>query len=96
MLYSWDENKRQSNIKKHGVDFVDAVMIFRDSNRIETIDDRKVYGEERLQTIGHALPGILFVVYTYRDNKTKRRIISARKASKKERALYNSLIGKQG
>ncbi len=93
MLYNWDENKRRSNIEKHGVDFVDATEIFSDKNRIETIDDRNDYGEERLQTIGYALPGLLFVVYTYRDNKTKRRIISARKASKKERALYNSQIG---
>jgi len=93
MIYNWDENKRASNIQKHGVDFVDAAEVFSDPNRIETVDDRVDYGEERLQTIGHALPGLLFVVYTYRDKYTKRRIISARKASKKEKALYNSQIG---
>jgi len=93
MLYNWDENKRASNIEKHGIDFVDATEIFSDQNRIETIDDRIDYGEERLQTIGYALPGLLFVVYTYREKKTKRRIISARKASKKEKALYNSQLG---
>jgi uncharacterized protein len=93
MLYTWDENKRTTNIKKHGVDFVDAVDIFDDMNRIETVDDRQDYGEERLQTIGYAKPGILFVVYTYRDEGAKRRIISARKASKKEKAIYNSQIG---
>ena len=83
MIYNWDENKRTSNIQKHGVDFVDAAEIFIDPNRIETVDDRINYGEERLQTIGYALPGLLFVVYTYRDKMTKRRIISARKATKK-------------
>lgn len=93
MIYNWDENKRTSNIQKHGVDFVDAAEIFSDPNRIETLDDRTDYGEERLQTIGYALPGLLFVVYTYRDKMTKRRIISARKATKKEKALYNSQIG---
>ncbi|MCW8934905.1 MAG: BrnT family toxin [Gammaproteobacteria bacterium] len=93
MLYNWDENKRNSNIQKHGIDFVDAAEIFSDPNRIEAVDERTDYGEERLQTIGYALPGILFVVYTYRDNKSKRRLISARKASKKEQALYNSQIG---
>ena len=93
MIYNWDENKRTSNIQKHGVDFVDAAEIFIDPNRIETVDDRIDYGEERLQTIGYALPGLLFVVYTYRDKMTKRRIISARKATKKEKALYNSQIG---
>ena len=95
MIYEWDENKRAINLKNHGIDFVDAVEIFSDRNRIETVDKRKDYGEERLQTIGHSLtmPGLLFVVYTYRDDNTKRRMISARTASKNERALYNSLKG---
>lgn len=93
MIYNWDESKCTSNIKKHGIDFVDAAEIFSDPNRIETVDNRSDYGEERLQTIGYSLPGLLFVVYTYRDKKTKRRIISARKASKKEKAIYNSKIG---
>ncbi len=93
MIYTWDENKRNSNLVKHGVDFVDAAELFGDPNRIETVDDRQDYGEVRLQTIGYAMPGLLFVVYTYRDNETKRRIISARKASAKEKAIYNSQIG---
>jgi len=93
MIYAWDEKKRITNISKHGIDFVDAAEIFSDPNRIETVDERQSYGEERLQTIGYAMPGLLFVVYTYRDNKAKRRIISARKASAKERAIYNSQIG---
>ncbi len=93
MIYTWDENKRAINISKHGIDFIDAAEIFEDANRIETIDERQDYGEERLQTIGYAMPGLLFVVYTYRDGKTKRRLISARKASSKEKAIYNSQLG---
>lgn len=93
MQYAWDENKRTKNIEKHGIDFVDAVDVFDDKNRVEAVDDRQNYGEERLQTIGHTKPGILFVVYTYRDQGAKRRLISARKASSKERAIYNSQIG---
>lgn len=93
MIYTWDENKRNINLDKHGIDFVDAAEIFSDPNRIETIDSRQNYGEERLQTIGYAMPGLLFVVYTLRDNNTNRRIISARKASSKEKAIYNSQIG---
>lgn len=93
MIYTWDENKRAINLNKHGIDFIDAAEIFGDPNRIETIDDRQNYGEERFQTIGYAMPGLLFVVYTYRDDKTKRRIISARKASTKEKAIYNSQLG---
>ena len=93
MNYEWDEKKRQINITKHGIDFVAAKEVFNDIERIETIDDRKNYDEERIQTIGYAKPGILFVVYTLRDNETTRRFISARKANKKEKALYNSLLG---
>lgn len=87
------KKKRTTNLDKHGIDFIDAAEIFNDPNRIETIDGRQDYGEERLQTIGYAMPGLLFVVYTYRDSKTKRRLISARKASAKEKAIYNSQIG---
>lgn len=93
MKYTWDENKRKINLNKHGVDFTAAIEIFHDKNRIETIDDRKDYGEERIQTIGAAIPGLLMVVYTYRENNSIRRFISARKANKNERALYNSMIG---
>ena len=81
------------NIQKHGIDFPTAIDVFHDLERIETVDDRQDYGEERLQTIGYAQPGLLFVVYTYRDNETTRRFISARRANEKEKALYNSLIG---
>lgn len=93
MNYEWDEEKRQSNIKKHGIDFVAAKAVFDDFERIETIDDRYEYDEERIQTIGYAKPGILFVVYTLRDDEQTIRFISARKANKREKALYNSLIG---
>ena len=93
MIYIWDENKRSINLNKHGIDFIDAADVFNDPNRIETVDERHDYGEERLQTIGYAMPGLLFVVYTYKDNNTKRRLISARKASRKEKAIYNSQIG---
>ncbi len=93
MNYEWDEDKRKKNINKHGIDFVAAVDIFNDIERIETIDDRDDYGEERIQSIGEARPGILFVVYTLRKKNSTRRIVSARKANKKEKALYFSLLG---
>lgn len=92
MNFDWDDNKRQSNIKKHGIDFIAAINIFDDRERIETIDDRHDYGEERIQVIGQAKPGILFVVYTQRDKGDTYRIISARKANRKERALYLSML----
>ena len=91
MLFEWDEVKNMSNIDKHGIDFSDAVTIFDDSDRIEAIDDRNNYGEERIQVIGEAKPGILMAVYTWRKSGTSRRMISARTASKKERLMYLSM-----
>ena len=93
MNFEWDEAKRKINLNKDGIDFVAAATIFDDVERIETEDDRQDYGEIRIQVIGEAKPGILFVVYTERDSGSVYRIVSARKANKKERALYNSMKG---
>jgi len=51
MDYEWDEDKRQTNIVKHGIDFVAAVKIF-DGRFIETVDLRRDYGEQRLLVLG--------------------------------------------
>lgn len=91
MLFEWDEVKNMSNLDKHGIDFNDAITIFDDDDRIEAVDDRNEYGEERIQVIGQAKPGILMAVYTWRQNGTSRRMISARTASKKERLMYLSM-----
>jgi hypothetical protein len=45
--YEWDNGKAAENLRKHGVDFSDAVAALEDPNRVEEIDDRFVYGEER-------------------------------------------------
>lgn len=82
--FEWDENKREFNLEKHGIDFVDAVLIFNDPNRIEFEID--IRGELRCQTIGVVYDVILFLVYTVRGKN--RRIISVRRASKNERKAY--------
>lgn len=91
MQFEWDETKNNKNIDKHGIDFNDAITIFDDNERLEAVDDRNEYGEERIQVIGEARPGILMTVYTWRKNRTSRRMISARTASRKERLLYQSM-----
>lgn len=91
MLFEWDEIK---NIEKHGIDFNDAISIFDDDDMIEASDNRNNYGEERLQVIGQAKPGVLFVVYTWRKSNSTRRMISARTASRQEKALYHGMKGK--
>lgn len=85
MLFEWDEEKNEINLKKHGIDFRDAVRVFNDLDRIKFYDAAHSLEEDRYNTIG-MVDDILYVVYTERKNRT--RIISARLATKQERRLY--------
>lgn len=87
MELEWDAAKAAQNLKKHGVAFEDAALVFYDADRIEVYDDREDYGEERWATIGLACSAVLFVVYTIRYGDTIR-LISARKANANERKHY--------
>ncbi len=87
MELEWNADKAALNLKKHGVSFEDAELIFFDPGRIETYDGRKDYGEDRWATIGLAYSAVLYVVYTVRHEDTIR-LISARKADAKERQQY--------
>ncbi len=85
MRYEWDLEKAKLNHKEHGIYFSDAVMVFLDEYAI-TIEDQS-HQEQRFVTLGiDAFGRILVVVYTWRDNDV--RIISARKATPKERKQY--------
>ena len=59
MDFEWDAQKRQDNIKKHGVDFTEALQVFRDPLRLEELDDRWADEEERWQVIGVTSLGLL-------------------------------------
>ena len=85
MLFEWDENKRQANIEKHGIDFADAVRIF--DGFVHTIQDTRAgYGEVRNVSTG-LLDGIeITVIHTPRGDR--RRIISVRRARVSERKTY--------
>ena len=88
MEFEWDENKNKSNQEKHGIDFNDAKEVFNDENSKVSQDLRKDYGEIRWRIIGKIYGSIISVIYTMRDKAV--RIISARKASRKERDEYNN------
>ncbi len=93
MQFEWDENKRQINIEKHGIDFVDAVKIF-ESFVHTTQDTRADYGEVRNVSTG-LLNGIeITVIHTPRGDK--RRIISVRRARVSERKTYYEEAKKNG
>ena len=86
MEYQWDADKAQSNLEKHGIDFADSVGVFEDDWAL-TLKEHSVEGEQRFVTMGMDFLGrILVVVYTYREETI--RIISARKATKRERKVY--------
>jgi uncharacterized DUF497 family protein len=87
--YEWDKAKAALNLRRHGVDFQDAIGALEDPNRLEEADDRFDYEEERDIVIGMSRGGVLFVVAAYRDEAT-RRIISARKATKHEKDRYHA------
>jgi uncharacterized DUF497 family protein len=85
MSYEWDEQKRQINVKKHGVDFIDVPEIF-DGDIVTLPDERFDYGETRFIVIGIMKSQVVVVVYTERGDNI--RIISARKATKNEQIYY--------
>jgi uncharacterized protein len=85
--YEWDNGKAAVNLRKHGVDFMDAIAAIQDPNRLDEIDTRFVYNEERIAVIGMARGDVLFVVVTLRGEDTCR-IISARKATRHEQNRY--------
>lgn len=89
MIFEWDDNKEQINIKKHGIDFETASHVFYDENRIEIYDELHSDYEDRYITIGmiDKTTFIAMVVYTERGSDIIR-IISARKATPKERRTY--------
>jgi uncharacterized protein len=84
--FEWDDRKGRQNIAKHGVPFEYATRIFLDSRRIDVEDERRDYGEARRITVGTIEGRAFAVAYTLRG--TIIRLISARKASERERRRY--------
>ncbi|GHT73750.1 toxin [Bacteroidia bacterium] len=87
MTYEWDENKRMANLAKHELDFTDAFAVFEDTHRIDVVDNRRNYGEKRIRTIGKTQNEVIVAVI-YTDRNGNFRIISVRRANKKEKNLY--------
>ena len=88
--FEWDADKDRANRGKHGISFEEVLSIF-DGPFLTRIDDRRDYGEIRRITTGMLSPDIVLVVaHTNRDGKI--RLISARKANRRERqAFYDHL-----
>jgi uncharacterized DUF497 family protein len=91
--FEWDFNKAQSNIIKHRITFENASSVFKDTNAISIFDEEHSQNEDRWITIGLDLQTrTLVVVHTFitiNKNNCNIRIISARKATKNEKDIYN-------
>jgi len=86
LTFEWDDEKRLANLRKHGVEFADAATAFDDDQAI-TVRDEDSEGEERFVTLANdALGRLLVIVFTWREERI--RLISARKATRRERKHY--------
>lgn len=81
----YDSVKNENNLAKHGITLEDAAAIW--GNRVVNIPAKNVDGEKRVKTLGKIEGVVYAIVWTERDGK--RRLISARKATNKERNLYD-------
>ena len=88
MRFTWDEAKRLANLAKHGFDFRDAGLVYDSPHKLTTITRR--HGESRMvDTAMVAMLGtVLLVAYVEREDEV--RIISFRRASRKERSAYEA------
>ncbi len=89
MKFEWDENKAAANEKKHGISFEEARTAFYDFNALLIPDPDHSDDEERFVLLGFSeAVRLLVVCHCYRESDSLIRIISCRKASKKESATY--------
>lgn len=93
MKFEWDENKNEINQRKHGISFNEVTSVFRDAFAIVFDDPDHSENEERFLIIGTSdKRGICLVSHCYRGQDQVIRIISARKATKTERNIYEEGI----
>ena len=93
--FEWDPNKAASNLRKHGVSFQTAVLVFADPKAL-VMQDRVESGEERWQAIG-VVEGLFMLVVAHtmceQDGIEVIRIISARRANRREKRRYEEENG---
>jgi len=93
MDFELDDDKNRLNLEKHGISFEEAVFVFDDVH-LSRVDTREGYGEMRDITIG-MMAGTVVTVVVHTDRENAIRIISARKANKRERSEYHAYYTKE-
>ena len=94
MRFEWDEAKNRQNLKKHGIRFETAVLVFEDPHAL-SFQDRIVEGEERWRTFGAIYGRIVMVAHTWWEEEGEDviRLISARSATSYEERTYETHKG---
>ncbi len=93
ITFEWDSAKNTVNIKKHGVSFDEAKTVFYDDNALLIPDPEHSISEERFVILGHSFSlKLLVVCHCYRKGNNIIRIISVRKATKKESLQYAEVL----
>ncbi|MCQ2802080.1 MAG: BrnT family toxin [Bacilli bacterium] len=96
ITFTWDERKKQINLKKHNISFEEASTVFYDECALFINDPDHSEDEERFILLGLSNNlNILVVVHCYRENDEVIRLISARKATKFEKGIYLKNKGKR-
>jgi len=85
MRFAWSDEKRKANLRQHGLDFIDAPKVF-DGATVTLVDDRFAYAEERFLTLGLRGETVVSIVHT--ETQDTIRIISFRKATRHEQAIF--------
>lgn len=92
MLFNWDKNKAKINLKKHGVSFEEALTAFDDEEGILFDDPDHSQEEQRFLLLGiSSQKNLLIVCHCYRGEDDMVRIISARKATRRESVQYRQI-----
>jgi uncharacterized protein len=89
LIFEWDDTKNKTNLTKHGVTFEEAQTVFFDESAIQFDDPDHSIDEERFLLLGFSQKfEVLVVCHCYRSDESMIRIISARKATRKEQNVY--------
>ena len=91
MRYEWEEAKNRSHRAKHGLDFADAEQVFA-GHCVSSIDDRFDYGEKRLLTLRMLAGRVMVMAHAPRGHEVTR-MISMRKANRREQKIYQKRLG---
>ena len=89
LRFTWDTDKAEANLKKHGVSFKEAQTVFYDEDAIEFYDDEHSDWEDRYLLLGISSKlRLLIICHVYWETKSIIRLISARKANQEEAQYY--------